>query len=74
MKNIRFFETQNQSFWLHYFIRGDFYVSWQVERVIAQRESEENPDEVEYLVKWRQLPYCESTWESRSDIDDDAKV
>lgn len=31
-------------------------------------------DTSEYLVKWRDLPYTEATWESRGDINDDDKI
>lgn len=37
-----------------------------VDRVIAQRESEESG--TEYLVKWQSLAYDECTWEKRSDL------
>lgn len=39
-----------------------------IDRVIAQRDSAEDESESEFLVKWNNLPYVCSTWESRSDL------
>jgi len=41
----------------------------QVERIVAAREGEEAGG-VEYLIKWRNLPYADCTWESESDIEE----
>lgn len=43
----------------------------QVERVIAERHFT-NPDgslTPKYLCKWRGLPYCEGTYETREDLE-----
>ncbi|KAI5476979.1 ATP-dependent DNA helicase Hrp3 [Pseudohyphozyma bogoriensis] len=44
----------------------------QVERIIAQRDAPANQDvdhdHLEYLCKWRGLPYAESTWEDHDTI------
>lgn len=38
----------------------------EVERVIAQREP--RPSEKEYLVKWKELQYNQSTWETEAEL------
>lgn len=38
----------------------------EVERVFAQRETEEENSRTEFLVKWSRLPYNACTWETRS--------
>ncbi|XP_024375943.1 protein CHROMATIN REMODELING 5 isoform X2 [Physcomitrium patens] len=41
----------------------------QVERVFADRNRMDNDEEIiEYLVKWKGLSYCDSTWEKDTDI------
>ncbi|XP_024377849.1 protein CHROMATIN REMODELING 5 isoform X3 [Physcomitrium patens] len=41
----------------------------QVERVFADRNRVDNEEEItEYLVKWKGLSYCDSTWEKDTDI------
>ena len=49
-----------------------------VDRIIAEREApegteEENPQGVEYLVKWSQLGYDQATWESPELISDQSE-
>lgn len=39
-----------------------------VERVVAEREAEDDPDTVEYLVKWLNLTYADSTWEKAGEL------
>lgn len=39
-----------------------------VDRIIASRECSKNSSAIEYLVKWRGLPYSECTWESPDGI------
>lgn len=45
-----------------------------VERIVAQRETEEEKSETEFLVKWANLSYCESTWEPRSALSSEADL
>lgn len=48
-----------------------------IDRIIDERESKEDGDEVtEYLVKWQNLPYKEATWEPASVLqsEDDLKA
>lgn len=46
-----------------------------VDRIVAERASKAEGDEVtEYLVKWRNLPYRECTWEPASDLNTDADM
>eukprot|EP00177_Eucheuma_denticulatum_P008128 GFKZ01014809.1.p1 GENE.GFKZ01014809.1~~GFKZ01014809.1.p1 ORF type:complete len:1687 (+),score=291.31 GFKZ01014809.1:317-5377(+) len=45
-----------------------------VERVVAQRESEEGNSQTEYLVKWLDLAYCECTWETHSELTSEADL
>jgi chromodomain-helicase-DNA-binding protein 1 len=43
-----------------------------IDRIIDERESKEDGDEVtEYLVKWRNLPYKDATWEPASALQSD---
>lgn len=44
----------------------------QPERVVAMREAEGEDGEergVEYLIKWRMLPYSDATWERSADVE-----
>jgi chromodomain helicase DNA binding protein 8 len=46
-----------------------------VDRIINSREVEKDGSKVvEYLVKWKQLPYEEATWEFKEDFNDDQKI
>ncbi len=36
-----------------------------VDRIIGERDGDEN---TEYLIKWKTLPYEESTWEDEEDL------
>lgn len=45
-----------------------------IDRVIAQRESDVEPSETEFLVKWANLPYSDCTWELRSELTSDADL
>ena len=40
----------------------------QVERVIGKRDAQSG---TEYLVKWRDLPYTETTWETEAELKED---
>ena len=47
------------------------------ERVIAARDvggDGDEPNQRQYLVKWRGLPYAEATWEKAEDVSDDKKI
>jgi len=47
----------------------------EVERVLAEsripspEDSPDEPESIHYLVKWRQLPYEDATWELEQDVD-----
>lgn len=45
-----------------------------VNRVIAKRDNVGDDSKTEYLVKWKNLPYRESTWELRADLSSDADI
>lgn len=45
-----------------------------IDRICAQRTSEEEPSQTEYFVKWKNLPYSECTWEPRSDLSSEADL
>ncbi|EKX33876.1 hypothetical protein GUITHDRAFT_45412, partial [Guillardia theta CCMP2712] len=54
---------------------GDYFdpTFAEVERIVASRERPEEGEEdavMEYLCKWRNLPYAEATWERRESIVD----
>lgn len=40
-----------------------------IDRIVAERESEDSSGAVEYLVKWRNLPYRDCTWELGSSLE-----
>ncbi len=41
---------------------------------LSKDDSEADPTEARYLVKWTSLAYNECTWETRADLDDDALI
>ena len=46
-----------------------------MERVVASRASSYGAaSDVEYLVKWRLMPYDEASWEEEADVNDDEAV
>ena len=53
------------------FEKGYFYNPQHelVEKILAVRKAPDSPETVQYLIKWSGLPYGESTWEVKSDLD-----
>lgn len=49
-------------------IRANYRSHEHVDRVIAKRNGLHDDSEPEYLVKWRNLLYKDSTWETRADL------
>lgn len=45
-----------------------------IARIIAQRQSDDESSQTEYLVLWAGLPYSEATWEPRSELTSEADL
>ncbi len=45
-----------------------------IDRVVAERPFADDPSQSEYLVKWKNLPYADCTWEPATDLNTDADL